>query len=196
MKPARLFGVFLLCCFSVLSLSSRRLLAGLERTGRHEVAPSMMLQMGQAKANSSPAGNQQANLYKEVIAHKGAIKWRPAPPPGIPTDVCVVFKACANDKTGPKLVTLPPATEAGQPVGRGLLLSTSQDPQHPDAVILERQTVSELYFFLLSPEGTLARTAYAQQGSKSWTTVANALAQPVFDKDLKDWLDWVAKLGK
>src|SRR6266852_3181284 len=196
MKLARSFGVFLLCCFSAFSLFSGRLLAVFDTTRKHEVASSMMLLAGQAKANLSPAVSPQVNLYKEVIAHKGLIKWRSAPPPGIPTDGCVVFKACANDKTGPKLVTLPPATEAGQPVGRGLLLSTSQDSQHPDAVILEHQTVSELYFFLLSPDGTLARTAYAQQGSKSWTTVANALAQPVFDKDLKDWLDWETKLGK
>src|ERR1700674_2931305 len=116
MKRARLFGVFLLCCFSVLSLFSPRLLAGFDRTGRHEVASPMTFLAGQAKANPSLAGNQQANLYKEVIAHKGAIKWRPAPPPGIPTDVCVVFKACTNDKTGPKLATLTPATDAGHPV--------------------------------------------------------------------------------
>jgi len=196
MRPARLFEVILLGCFSAFSLFSGHLQAGLDTTARNKVASSMMFLAGQAKANPSPTGIQQANLYKEVIAHKGLIKWRSAPPPGIPTDVCVVFKACANDKTGPKLVTLPPATEAGQLVGRGLLLSTSQDSQHPDAVILEHQTVAELYFFLLSPDGVLAKTAYAQQGSKSWTTVANALAQPVFDKDLKDWMGWVTKLGK
>ena len=186
MKPGRSFRGFLLCCFSVFSLCSGLLLAGCDATERQEAVPAIIFLTGQAKANPSPSGNQQANPYKEVSAHKGLIKWRPAPPPGIPTDVCLIFKACANDKTGPKLVTLPPATEAGQPVGRGLLLSTSQDTQHPDAVILEHQTVSELYFFLLSPEGALAKTAYAQQGSTSWTTIANALAQPVFDKDLKD----------
>jgi hypothetical protein len=196
MKPAIDFEVFLLGCFSVFGLFSGRPLAGFDGTERQEVVPAIIFLAGQAKANPSPSGNQQANLYKEVIAHKGLIKWRPAPPPGLPTDVCLIFKACANDKTGPKLVTLPPATEAGQPVGRGLLLSTSQDTQHPDAVILEHQTVSELYFFLVSPDGALAKTAYAQQGSKSWTPVANALAQPVFDKDLKDWMDWVSKLGK
>jgi len=196
MRPARFFEVFLLCLFWIFSLFSGSLLAGFDVTGSREVASSMMFLAGQAKANPSPSGSEQANLYKQVIAHKGLIKWRPAPPPGLPTDVCVIFKACANDRTGPKLFTLPPSTEAGQPVGRGMLLTTSQDPQHPDAVILEHQTVSELYFFLLSPEGTLARTAYAQQGSRSWTTVANALAQPVFDKDLKDWLDWETKLGK
>jgi hypothetical protein len=196
MKPGRFFRVFLLCCLSVFSLLSGHLLAGFDESERQEAVPAIIFLSGQAKANPSPAGNPQTNLYKEVSAHKGLIKWRPAPPPGIPTDVCLIFKACANDKTGPKLVTLPPATEAGQPVGRGLLLSTSQDTQHPDAVILEHQTVSELYFFLLSPEGALAKTAYAQQGSTSWTTIANALAQPVFDKDLKEWLDWATKVGK
>src|SRR5712692_8422912 len=84
MRPARFFDVSLLCCFSVFGLFSGRLLAGFDATGRHEVASSMMFLAGQAKPNPSPAGNQQANLYREVIAHKGAIKWRPAPPPGIP----------------------------------------------------------------------------------------------------------------
>jgi hypothetical protein len=194
MKSAKLFEVFLLCCFPVFSMYSHEALAGSSKT--HGNAAVAMLLAGQAKANPAPAGNQPANLYKDVLDHKAGIKWRPAPPPGIPTDVCVIFKACTNDKTAPRLATLPSATESGQPVGRGLLLSTTQDSQHPDAVILEHQTVSELYFFMLSPDGNLARTAYAQQGSKSWTTVANALAQPVFDKDRKDWLDWVAKLGK
>jgi hypothetical protein len=194
MKSKNLFEVSLLCCFAIISMYFRPLIAGSHRMEEPTVLP--MLLATQVKANPAPAGNQQANLYKEVADHKAAIKWRPAPPPGIPTDVCVIFKACTNDKTAPRIATLPQATESGQPVGRGLLLSTTQDPQHPDAVVLEHQTVSELYFFLVSPEGNLARTAYAQQGSKSWTTVANALAQPVFDKDRKDWLDWLAKLGK
>ena len=105
---------------------------------------------GQSKP-STPAG-QPVNLFREVLDHKGQIQWKAAPPPGIPVDVCLLFKVC-EDKGAPKLATLPRATEGGQPVGRGLFLSGTKDPKNPDAVILERQTVSDLYFFLVSPDG-------------------------------------------
>ena len=147
---------------------------------------------GQSKP-SSPAG-PPANLFKEVLDHKAQIQWKPAPPPGIPTDVCQLFKVC-EDKGAPKLVTLPRATEGGQPVGRGLFLSGSRDPKNPDAVILERQTVSELYFFLLAPDGGLQKVAYLQQGSTQWLPIASSLAKPAFEKDRNDWHDWVMKLG-
>jgi hypothetical protein len=105
-----------------------------------------------------------------------------------------LFKVC-EDKGAPKLATLPRATEGGQPVGRGLFLSGTKDPKNPDAVILERQTVSDLYFFLVSPDGSLQKVAYLQQGSTSWLPIATSLAKPVFEKDRNDWHDWVMKLG-
>jgi hypothetical protein len=147
---------------------------------------------GQSKP-SAPAG-QPVNLFKEILDHKGQIQWKPAPPPGIPADVCLLFKVC-EDKGAPKLATLPRATEAGQPVGRGLFLSGTKDPKNPDAVILERQTVSEMYFFLVSPDGSLQKAAYLQQGNTSWLPIATSLAKPVFEKDRNDWHDWLMKLG-
>jgi len=147
---------------------------------------------GQAKP-SSPA-NQPANLFKDVLEHKGQMQWRQAPPPGIPNDVCQMFKAC-EDKGAPKVVTLPRATDGGQPVARGLFLSGTKDPKNPDAVILEHQTVSDLYFFLVSPEGNLQKAAYIQQGGSMWLPIANSLARPVFEKDRNDWHDWVVKLS-
>jgi len=80
-------------------------------------------------------------------------------------------------------------------VGRGLFLSGTKDPKNPDAVILERQTVSEMYFFLVSPDGSLQKAAYLQQGNTSWLPIATSLAKPVFEKDRSDWHDWVMKLG-
>jgi hypothetical protein len=147
---------------------------------------------GQAKPASPASG--PANIFKEVLDHKAQIQWRPAPPPGIPSDVCQLFKVC-EDKGAPKLATLPRATEGGQLVGRGLFLSGSKDPKNPDAVILEHQTVSELYFFLVAPDGNLQKAAYLQQGSTQWLPIASSLARPVFEKDNAAWHDWIMKLG-
>jgi hypothetical protein len=141
----------------------------------------------------SPAGAQD-NLYKDVIDRKAQIPWKPAPVLGIPSDVCQLFRVC-DDKAAPKLITLPRATEGGQPVGRGLFLTGSKDPKNPDAVILEHQTVSELYFFLVAPDGSLQKVAYLQQGSTQWLPIASSLAKPVFEKDKNDWHDWIMKLG-
>ena len=153
------------------------------------VAPAMA---GQSKPSS--AANQPANLFREVLDHKGQIQWKPAPPPGIPADVCQMFKVC-EDKGAPKVATLPRATEGGQLVGRGLFLSATKDPKNPDAVIIEHQTVSELYFFLVSPDGNLQKAAYIQQGGSMWLPIATSLARPVFEKDRNDWRDWIMKLG-
>jgi hypothetical protein len=147
---------------------------------------------GQSKPSS--AASQPANLFKEVLDHKGQMEWKPAPPPGIPADVCVMFKVC-EDKGAPKIATLPRATEGGQLVGRGLFLSGTKDPKNPQAVILEHQTVSDLYFFLLSPDGNLQKVAYLQTGSTSWLPIATSLARPVFEKDSNEWHDWILKLG-
>ena len=142
---------------------------------------------------ASPASGP-TNIFKEVLDHKAQIQWKPAPPPAIPSDVCQLFKVC-QDKGAPKLATLPRATEGGQPVGRGLFLSGTKDPKNPDAVILEHQTVSELYFFLVSPDGSLQKVAYLQQGSTQWLPIATSLARPVFEKDNSAWHDWIIKMG-
>jgi hypothetical protein len=147
---------------------------------------------GQSKPSST--ASQPPNLFKEVLDHKSQIQWKPAPPPGIPADVCRLFMVC-EDKGAPKMVSLPRATEGGQPVGKAILLSGTKDPKNPEAVILERQTVSELYFFLLSPDGNLQKVAYLQQGSTMWLPIAASLARPAFEKDRNDWHDWVMKLG-
>jgi hypothetical protein len=147
---------------------------------------------GQAKP-ASPAG-APVNIFKDVIDHKAQIPWRPAPLLGIPSEVCQLFRVC-EDKGAPKLAMLPRLTEGGQPVGRGLFLTGTKDPKNPDAVVLEHQTVSELYFFLVAPDGSLQKAAYLQQGSTQWLPIASSLAKPVFEKDRNDWHDWIMKLG-
>jgi hypothetical protein len=147
---------------------------------------------GQAKP-ASPAG-APGNFFNDVLDHKGQIPWKPAPLLGIPADVCQLFKVC-EDKGAPKLATLPRAAEGGQPVGRGLFLTGTKDAKNPDAVILEHQTVSELYFFLIAPDGNLQKVAYLQQGSTQWLPIASSLAKPVFEKDRNDWHEWIMKLG-
>lgn len=146
---------------------------------------------GQAKPGTAAASG---NFFQEVMDHKAQIPWRPAPLLGIPADVCQLFRVC-EDKGAPKLATLPRVTEGGQPVGRGLFLSGSKDPKNPEAVILEHQTVSELYFFLVAADGSLQKVAYLQQGSTQWLPIASSLAKPVFEKDKNDWHDWLTKLS-
>jgi len=169
-NPARVCGTLFLFSFSIVTAA---------------VA-------GQAKP-ASPSG-APVNIFKDVIDHKAQIPWRPAPLLGIPSDVCQLFRVC-EDKGAPKLAMLPRLTEGGQPVGRGLFLSGTKDPKNPDAVILEHQTVSELYFFLVAPDGSLQKAAYLQQGSTQWLPIASSLAKPVFEKDRNDWHDWIMKLG-
>ena len=174
MNSAKFRGTLLLFFFLIIVFAASRRLA--------------------AQAKPAPTSNQPVNLFKEVLDHKGQIQWKPAPSPGIPTDVCLMLKVCEG-KEAAKFTALPRTTEAGQPVGRGLYISGSRDPKNPEAVLLEHQTVSELYFFLLAPDGSLQKAAYIQQGGSSWMPVGSTMAGPVFEKDKKDWHDWVMKFG-
>jgi hypothetical protein len=135
----------------------------------------------------APAG--QYNIVKEITDHKDTLNWKAAPN-GIPSDVCAILQVC-NGTT--KVIALPRSTEGGQPVARGVFLT--QDDKKAEVLVLERQTPVDEYFFLLTPQGTLAKAAYAQVGSKSWLPVGMALGGPVFDKDKVVWHNWASKLG-
>src|ERR1700680_2881931 len=89
------------------------------------------------------------------------IAWQPAPN-GIPSDVCSILQVCNG---AVKVVALPRSTEGGQPVLRGVFLT--QDDKKTDVLVLERDTAVDRYYFLLTPQGTLAKAAYAQVGSRS-----------------------------
>jgi hypothetical protein len=132
------------------------------------------------------------NLYKEVVDRKARIVWSNAPQGAIPVDVCTLLQACAGAPD--KLIALPPVTEAGRRVARGLFLSRTNDAQKADVVILARQTPIDYYFFALAPDGTLLKAAYWTTG-KPWVQIGNSLARPIFDKDKQIWLDHLAKLA-
>ena len=141
----------------------------------------------QAAKSAAPAG--AVNVVKDIMDHKDTLNWKPAAN-GIPADVCTILQVC----NGPvKVIALPRSTEGGLPVGRGVFLT--QDDKKAEVLVLERQTPSDTYFFLLTPQGTLAKAAYAQVGSRSWTPVGMALSGPIFDKDKVVWHTWASKLG-
>jgi hypothetical protein len=142
-----------------------------------------------AQTKPSSSASQQVNLSKEILDHKDKIQWRPAANPGLPPEVCSLLQACSGDM--PKFYTLPLATIDGRKVGRAVYLTTAKGK---DALILEHQTRSDAYFFLLGPDGNIQKTVYLEQG-KPFFLIANELAQPTFDKDKKDWHDWASKLG-
>jgi hypothetical protein len=143
---------------------------------------------GQMKA-AAPGGNY--NLYQEIVAHQGTITWVAASAPTIPDDVCRIFKTCNSGAA--KAFVLPAATLDGTRTGRAMFLVPTKDAQHPD-VVLEHQTTSVAFFYLLGSDGNLSSTAYLEAG-KPWYHIANELGQSKFDRDKKDWHDWVSKLG-
>jgi hypothetical protein len=141
----------------------------------------------QAAKSAAPAASY--NIEKEIMDHKATLDWKPAAN-GIPADVCTILQVCNG---AVKVIALPRATEGGQPVGRGVFLT--QDDKKADVLVLERETPVDRYYFLLTPQGTLAKAAYAQVGARSWTPVGTALSGPIFDKDKVVWHNWAMKLG-
>jgi hypothetical protein len=132
----------------------------------------------------------KANLLKEVTDHKADVTWVTYKTPTLPDEVCTLLVACSGPAA--KVAYLPPATIGGRKVGRALFLT---QVKNQPAIVLEHQVPgSEIYFFLLGPDGSLQKTAYVQQG-QPYIVIANSLAQPKFDADMKDWDVWAKKLG-
>ena len=140
-------------------------------------------------AQAKPASGG-VNLTQDVMAHRGAITWTTASAPTIPDDVCRIFKTCSNGAA--KVFVMPATTIDGTRTGRALFLVPTKDTNHPD-VVLEHQTTSAAYFFLLAQDGSLKSTTYLEAG-KPWYNIANELGQSKFDRDVKDWHDWASKL--
>jgi hypothetical protein len=132
----------------------------------------------------------QYNLFKEVMAKKDTIVWKNAPDTLIPAPVCTLLQVCAGNPD--RFIALAPVTEGGQKVARGLFLT--KDAKRSETVMMLYQAL-DVYFFLVSPDGTLQKAAYHQAGATSWLPIANSLAQPAFDKDKKIWHDRIAQLG-
>jgi hypothetical protein len=142
-------------------------------------------QIGAAQAKAS------GNLFKDIIDHKG-LNWKPAPETMPPSDVCSLFQTCGGPA---KVLVQPPVTEGGQKITRAVILSKSRDASHADQLLLFRQSSTEAYFFLLTPDGNLAKAVYAETGKQQWLPIGNTLAQPVFDPEKKNWSAAVAKVG-
>jgi len=143
------------------------------------------------KAEPAAPQAQSGNVSKEITDRKDAVQWRNAPDNVIPPEVCTMFQAC-NGMT--KFVTLPPATEGGKKVGRALFWTPASAKQKMDVFIMEHQTYSDVYFFLVTPDGSLAKTAYKAPG-KGWVPMGSGLAQPTFEKSKQAWHAWITKLG-
>lgn len=161
--------------FPVLAIASLSLL------GNYPLA-------AQANKGAAAAG-QSYNVTKEILDHK-ELNWKTAPATAIPNDVCAMFQVCIGPT---KVIALPPATEGGTRVVRGVFLS--QDQKKTDVLIFERDTPADRYYYLLSAQGTLVKTAYAEVTGKSWLPMGMALAQPSFDKEKAAWHAWAGKLG-
>jgi len=145
------------------------------------------------QAGAAPAPpqtpNASFNLFKEISDRKGTIQWNNAPPDAIPHDVCTIFDVCGGQA---KVAVLPVITEGSQRIQRALFLIPASR-QHPETVLLRRRTNGEIYFWLLSADGELQKTAYIQITGKSWVQMANSLARSSFDKDRQAWHAWVIK---
>lgn len=133
---------------------------------------------------------QQVDLYKDVMAKKDAIVWKNAPDNFIPPPVCSLLQVCGGNPD--KFIALPTATENGQRVGRGLILT--KDAKGTPTVMMLDQSL-DIYFMVVGPDGSLQKVAYHQAGSPSWVLMASSLAQPVFNKDKKLWHDRIEQLG-
>jgi hypothetical protein len=136
------------------------------------------------------AAQAQPNFVKQVTAHQGDVTWITYKTPTLPGDVCTLLSACSGPAA--KVVALPPATIGGRKVGRALFLT--QVKNQPAIILAHQVPGSEIYYFLLGPDGSLQKTAYLEQG-KSYIVIANSLAQPKFQVDMKDWQTWAQKLG-
>lgn len=130
------------------------------------------------------------NFVKQVLDHQAAVTWITYKTPTLPDEVCTLLSVCSGPAA--KVAALPPATIGGRKVGRALFLTQMKNQP---AIVLEHQVPGhEVYFFLLAPDGSLKQTAYLEEG-KSFIVIANSLAQPVFNADMKDWSAWADKLG-
>jgi hypothetical protein len=129
------------------------------------------------------------NLFKEVGDRKAKIVWSNAPASMLPADVCAIL-ACAAGSD--KFIARPKVTEGGKLVARALILS--HDAKKADAILLMRQTPTDVYFFAVAPDGNVLKAAYYTTG-KPWVAIGAALSKPTFEKDKQVWLDYVTKLG-
>jgi hypothetical protein len=133
--------------------------------------------------------------FKEVLDKKAAIVWTNALANTFSGDVCNTIQACGG---AIKIISMPPTTEKGVKVARGLLLATSSDTNRTGYVIvLERQTPTDAAFYLVGPDGALGRVAYLDEGApvKRWVAMGAALEESQYETEANAWHQQVMQLG-
>jgi hypothetical protein len=197
MKAARSFGIVVGVFFAMACVSSpaaenhlATAIAAAPGISLTALNSPLMVVARQAKAASSAA---EDNLFKDALDHREKINWRTPPANAIPSGACTILETCSNPVT--KMATLPRKVEGGQAVGRAMFLVNTGNSKNPEGIVIEHQTVTEVYFFKLSPDGSCDKTAYIQRGG-SWYPMANSLSQPTFDMDKKVWMAAIEKLNK
>jgi hypothetical protein len=153
-----------------------------------------------SSTNSSTSGPnatlaaQKFNLTKEVLDKKAAIVWTNALANTFSGDVCNIIQACGG---AIKITSMPPTTEKGVKVARGLLLATSSDTNRTgDVIVLERQTPTDAAFYLVGPDGALVRVAYLDEGApvKRWVAMGAAL-EAQYETEANAWHQQVIAQG-
>ncbi len=137
------------------------------------------------------AGAQaKGNLFKDVMDRKDGLNWKAAPVGQPPADVCTMLQSCAGST---KVLVQTPVTEGGKRITRAMYLTKSMDGKR-DAIIIERLSATEVYFFLLAPDGTMSKAAYDQTG-QPMMSIGSAVGGPAFEQDLKVWEPYITKVS-
>jgi hypothetical protein len=158
-------------------------------------SPSSSTNSSTSGPNATLAAQLKFNLTKEVLDKKAAIVWTNALANTFSGDVCNIIQACGG---AIKITSMPPTTEKGVKVARGLLLATSSDTNRTgDVIVLERQTPTDAAFYLVGPDGALVRVAYLDEGApvKRWVALGAALEESQYETEANSWHQQVMQLG-
>jgi len=138
--------------------------------------------------------HQDSNLFEEIMARKNQLSWEYRKDDTLPPALCeTLLENCPSKKLSFKILGYPLETP-GQKEQGALILSWTVDQDHPDIVMLASVTEDTATFFLLSPEGTLAKTA-SRTKNGTWASVSNSLARDQFERERNQWHKWLAGLA-
>jgi len=139
------------------------------------------------------SGRQDSNLFDEIMARRNQLSWEYRKDDTLPPALCETLLAdCASKKLPFKILAFPFELPGQQEQG-ALVLSWTLDQNHPDIVMLASVTEDSATFFLLSPDGSLAKTAYRTKNG-TWSSVSNSLARDQFERERNQWHKWLAGL--
>jgi len=137
---------------------------------------------------------QDANLFDEIMAHRNQLSWEYHKEDTLPPPLCETLLANCPSKKLPFKILAFPLEIPGQQEQGALVMSWTVDQNHPDIVMLASVTDESATFFLLSPDGTLAKTAYRTKNG-AWSSVSNSLARDQFDRERNQWHRWLVGLA-